>query len=215
VYQQLMESQLNLSYKEKATVLLSTLSDKLPLLDDSLPVVKSMKSDAHYYTAYFDQVDMEFLSVLSVFSKVDVLEDQTLETIIVKEKMDFQTKVVSLLAGELKNYPANERLLNEYAFALNQLAWLNIRNKTVTYAFELISKAEALNVVVPAIKATKAHCLLLMNKKQEALLIYNEIKNEKNGDHRPFLYQFKSDFEILKNDGIQTVNFEKILEELV
>jgi tetratricopeptide (TPR) repeat protein len=214
LYQAQLEATLNLDFKSKCIKLLMDVEVRLAKFNDNRPVIKSMKSDCQYYKAYFSSITLKELELTRLFKKVDTLTEEINSTRLPNEKIIFQKKIVKLLKDAFKRYPENEKVINELAYAYNDLAWLNLRLGNFENAETVILKAFKLEQPIIALKCNLAHSLLLQNKFEQAKSLYLEIKSEKNSNNEPYSLTVLRDFKTLIEDGFNHHDFERIKEIL-
>lgn len=210
LYQARLEASLNLKFKTKCIKLLADVEVRLNKFNDDRPVIKSMKSDCQYYKEYFSSITLNELELNTVFKKVDELTQDINSTILPNEKIVFQNRIVKLLEKTFKRYSENEKLINELAYAYNDLAWLNIRIGKFENAETIILKAFNLEQPIIALKCNLAHSVLLQDKFEKAKALYLEFKNEKNSNNEPYSFTVLRDFKKLEEDGFNHEHFERI-----
>ncbi|MCF6295890.1 MAG: tetratricopeptide repeat protein [Flavobacteriaceae bacterium] len=210
LHQTQLENKVDFSFKTKCQDLLSDVDKRLQNYDETKPVLKSMKSDCQYYLDYFNQITIEKIKVDSTLKKVDDLTREINSTIYPKEKLVFQLKIVEILEQLLIEFPENNKLKNELAYAYNDLSWLYLRLKKFSKAEHIILKARSLEQPVLSLKCNLAHSYLLQDKFVKAKDLYLELANEKNSNNEPYISTILSDFEKLKTDGINHKDFDKI-----
>ena len=163
---------------------------------------------------YFNKITVEKLKLDVSLKKVDELTEEINSTIDPKEKIKFQQEIVTLLEELLEQIPQNDKLKNELAYAYNDLSWLNIRLSAFKKAEEYILKAEKLEQPILPLKCNLAHSYLLQNNFTAAKKLYLELINQKNSKNQSYISTILRDFETLKIDGINHIDFDKIKEIL-
>jgi hypothetical protein len=169
-----------------------------------------MKSDWRYYTDYFSQINAEELKLKTTFQKVDFLAEEKLTTSIPKEKIIFQNQIVEKLELLSDEFPENEKLKNELAYAYNDLAWLFLRLNDPKNAETTIRKAEKLKQPIASLQCNLGHSYLLQDNFSKAKESYAALINQKNSKNQTYKTVILEDFETLKNDGIYLDNFDTI-----
>ena len=214
LYQFEIQYELNISYKSDALALLKDVKERLQLYDDQRPVVKNMISDCHSYLDYFSSIDVEQLTQNWVLLRIDDLSEEIDSTILPKEKIEFQIKIVEILKAKSKEFPKNERFKKELAAALNNLSWLYLRLDQIDTAIQTIGKAQLLKQAVRSLKCNLGHALLLRGNYEEAKEQYLAYLNEVMAQDHFARQTIARDIQVLKNDGVVHEGFDRIAGEL-
>ena len=214
MFQNLLESTGEMEYKTKALNTLKEIETRLNGYSDKLPVVLSMKSDTQYFTQYFNKIDQEYLEVLNAFTKVDLYSEEIKSSISPVVKLKFQKEILNLLYSLYLKYPNNEQLQTELLTVYIDYSWFALRNNDVAIAEKAIENGFKLNEDSLALKANKAHLLLLKNDLDAAKEIYLSLKELSKNEQENFKKMLETDLTVLQKDGVLKLN-DSFLKEIL
>ena len=214
LYQFEIQNKLNIGYKSDALALLKDVEKRLQKFDDQRPVIKNMISDCHSYLDYFSTIDVEQLTWNWILLKIEALSGEIDSTILPKEKIEFQLKIVEILKAKSKEFPNNERLKQELAAAFNNLSWLYLRLDQIDNSIRTIEKAQFLKRPVRSLKCNLGHAYLLQGKYEEAKEQYLAYLDEDTAQDHLARQTIARDIQVLKNDGVVHEDFARIASEL-
>jgi tetratricopeptide (TPR) repeat protein len=214
LYQSLIEKEVEMKYKAMAEELLLDIEKRIVKYSNEHPTIESMKSDLEYYKVYFKELTLEYIEVLDAMGKIDQLVKEKNSTINVDEKLLFQQEIIDLINKLLKKYPDNDRLNDEIFAALVDLSWVVLRTGDIKRAKALIASGLKERNDSPALKINLAHIHLLEGKYDEAQDIYFELKDQKSIDNQAYSVSIIKDLEMLKRDGKNVADIDKMSKEL-
>ena len=214
LYQALIEREVDMKYKAMAEKLLMDIEKRLVKYSSEHPTIESMKSDLDYYKVYFKELTLEYVEVLDVMGKIDNLTKEIDSTIKPEEKLVFQTEIIELLNEMLKKYPDNERLNAEMFTANVDLSWIVLRTGDYEKSKQLINKGLEEKSDSPSLKINRAHIYILEGEYDQAKDIYSGLKDQKSPDNQAWLVSILKDFDMLKRDGKNVENIQKMVLEL-
>ncbi|WP_228237188.1 tetratricopeptide repeat protein [Allomuricauda sp. M10] len=210
LYQAELEEKVDFIYREKALSLLTDVEKRLSQYEDHRPVIKNMKGDCTFYTAYFNAVDEEQLDLNLVYSIIKSLNEEIDSTIDPMEKLVYQKEIKSLLNSKSEQYTQNSRLQMELAIACSNLGWLYLRTKQYDQSMEVLQDAPQLPNPLWSLKCNLAHTYLLKDEWEKAQTLYAELRNRVNGEGKSFQEIILNDLNVLESDGIDHPNFIQI-----
>ncbi len=210
LYQAQMEINIDMTLKTDCLDLLDDIDRRLAKFDTKIPVLKTMKSDCHYYRGYFNAITKEKLTVQSCLKKGDALTEEINSTIIPTEKLVFQNQIVTLLEESLRGFPDHASLKNDLVLAYNNLAWLHIRTKKYAQAESIIKKAMELNQPHNPLLCNLAHAYLLQGRVAEAKSLYAQLLHKENSEKDFFKTVIQKDVNTLKKDGANNKSIAEI-----
>ena len=214
LYQSLIEKEVDMKYKPMAEELLIDIEKRIAKYSSEHPTIESMKSDLDYYKVYFRELTREYIEVLDVMGKIDLLTKEKNSTIKVDEKLVFQEDIFEVINKMLKSYPKNERLNDELFAAIVDLSWVVLRIGDMDRAKALISSGLKERSDSPALKINLAHINLLESNYDAAHDIYFELKDQKGIDNLAYSVSIIKDLEMLKRDGKNVEDIDKMIKEL-
>ena len=214
LYQALIEREVDMKYKAMAEKLLMDIEKRLVKYSSEHPTIESMKSDLDYYKVYFKELTLEYVEVLDVMGKIDNLTKEIDSTIKPDEKLVFQSEIIELLNEMLKKYPDNERLNAEMFTANVDLSWIVLRTGDYEKSKQLINKGLEEKSDSPSLKINRAHIYILEGEYDQAKDIYSGLKDQKSPDNQAWLVSILKDFDMLKRDGKNVENIQKMVLEL-
>jgi len=214
LYQSLIEKEVDMNYKAMADELLLDIEQRIAKYSSDHPTIESMKSDLDYYKVYFKELTLEYIEVLDVMGKIDHLTKEKNSTIIVDVKLVFQQEIMEVINNMLKTYPDNERLNDEFFAAVVDLSWVVLRTGEMEHAKELITNGLKEQSDSPALKINRAHINLLEGNYDTARDIYFELKDQKGMDNLAYSVSMIKDLEMLKRDGNNVEDIDKMSKEL-
>ena len=214
LFQIRLESTLDLSYRERSLELLDEVQDRLAGFEDDRLVVKNMRADCASYLEYFNEIDMEELSVHYVKLRANALRDEIHGTIDPSEKLVYQEELTRLLEAQHNEFDTNRELRTMLALAHNDMAWLLVRLGKPQEARKHIGKGLGLDPDLSLLQCNLGHCDLLDNDLKSAWSAYADFlgsEAENAFQNREIL---KSDLEVLRRQGIDKAGLEHILAAL-
>lgn len=200
VYRHRLENPENWELREKALHLLNETQDLLAALDKS-PVVENMKNDQEELVGHFRGLDLPDLHWRVTLDSIQTLESEIDGTLDLAEKKDYQQQILMNWQAFDRAFPTLERHWEEWARALNNMAWLHIMDAKPEKARPLLSRATQLAPSLLAIPCNLAHCDLLEGNSQAARHRYGELWDKPHRGDRLYGAVIRKDLKELVRRG--------------
>ena len=94
------------------------------------------------------------------------------------------------------------------------LSWIVLRTGDYNWAKEIINEGLEEKSDSPSLKINRAHIYLLEGEYDRAREIYLELKDQKSPDNQAWLVSMLKDFDMMKRDGKNVADIEKMEKEL-
>lgn len=214
LYQINLESTLDLSYQSRSLELLKEVRDLLESLDDDRLVLKNMRADCASHLNYFNNIDLEELTLQFVRTRSDLLREEMHGTIEPSEKLIFQQELTDLLDEKFRQFNGNEKLKKELALAYNDTAWLLLRMGRSGEARKQLEKGRDLDPGLNVLLCNLGHCDLLENRFDHALTFYTEFLSSEPENSLGLKKILSDDLGLLRKVGVKDGEISKIKKAL-
>ncbi|NER09465.1 Tetratricopeptide repeat-containing protein [Muriicola jejuensis] len=210
LYQIQLESTLDLSYRQKSLELLMEVRDLLDSVSDDRLVLRNMRADCASHLEYFNNVDMEELTLRYVKVESDSLREEIHGTIEPSEKRIYQEALIKLLEEKYELYPGNEEFRKALALAHNDMAWYLLRLERAGESRKHIERGLELDAGLNLLWCNKAHCELLENNMDLALSFYAGFLGSQPENPLELKKVLMDDLEILSRTGVKKESIAQI-----
>lgn len=214
LYQAMLEESADMTYRDQALALLTDIEADLQQMNQDGPAITSMKSDLAYFQAYFSGITDADVEAGRLLRQIEHWNDETFSTLDVEEKKVFQQKVRDAIEDFLHKHPGQPIMEEQRIIAGGHLTWINLMEQDFAAALQASEKInlDATEHLMP--KINRAHALLFNDHIEEAMALYQAIKNDITVDKKRAGDIVKEDFQVLSIREVTHPAMDRVLQQL-
>lgn len=214
LYQAMLEESADMTYRDHALELLTDIEADLGRISQDGPAITSMKSDLAYFQAYFTDITDADVQASRLLRRIEHWNDETFSTLDIDQKKIFQQKVRQAINDYLAQYPGQPLIEEQRVIAYGHLTWIHLLEQDFPAALSASQEVnlEATEHLMPRIN--RAHALLFNGQLEEAMALYQRIKDEITVDKKRGKDVVKEDFQALSIREVTHPAMNKILQQL-
>jgi len=214
LYQAMLEESADMTYRARALELLAKTENDLKQIKQEGPVITSMNSDFNYFQTYFREITDADVQATRLLRRIEHWNDETFSTLDIHEKKAFQQKVRHAIDDHLTHHPGQPLIEEQRVIAYGHLTWIYLLEQDFPAALEASEEIDLLATGHLMPKINRAHALLFNEQFEEAMALYQRIKDDITVDKKRGKEVVKQDFQALALREVTHPYTEQVLQHL-
>ena len=180
MYQTVMESKVDMAYKEPAEQLLADSIARLAKYEEKQmpPSIKNMLGDISYFKGFFESIEEVTLVLRDLDLQAKMKADDAVGVRDIEKRLDRYEEIVDLYTSAKEKFPKSKAVNERLARTYTEMAWLALRAKSPVLAQKNIDKGFEYDAENPNLVTKEIYVQLLNGNNQMAKGIFDRlIKN--------------------------------------
>lgn len=180
MYQTVMESKVDMTYKEPAEKLLADSIERLAKYEEKQmpPSIKNMLGDIEYFKAFFSDIEEVTLVLRDMDLKAAAIADDAVTVKDIEKRLERYEEIIDLYASAKEKFPNSKAVSERLSRTYTEMAWLALRAQSPALAQKNITKGLVFDTENPNLVTKEIYVRLLEGQPREAKEIYDRlIKN--------------------------------------